>query len=492
MHVLYKILMTVFCFTAILIADDDIDFEDFFVNATMRIDYFHIGNSTEEMITLDQIYREKEWAGNPGSLIDPIGQGRYLIRVKDLASEMIIFSRGYDSYFAEYQTTGPAKEGVRRTYHESVLIPYPKDTIQVIIERRQRDQTLQPVFEQIIDPASYSIITEIPGRNCRIIPTVSNGSYAEHVDVIVISEGYTAADSSKFKQDLQRFSDVFFAWEPYKSAKDRFNFTGIFAPSLDTGVDEPRRGRFSRTVLNATFNSLDSERYLLTEDNKSLRDIAGQIPYDLILIMVNINRYGGGGIYNQFCTFTSDGPWNEHVFHHEIGHTFGGLADEYYTSDVAYEEFYPRGIEPLEPNITALLDPSQVKWHMYLDPDLPVPTPWGREKFDNLLNEYQLVSARKKEEIKSLHERNASQAEFDSLEEKYARLRTQAWNNIDNFFELHPLKGKVGVYEGAAYMSEGFYRPTVNSIMHRFSKSEKQFYPVNEAALKRMIAYYTE
>ncbi len=489
---LHKILAAVCGITAVLVASDDIVFEDFFVNATMRIDYCHIGNSTTEMITLDRVYREKEWAGNPRSLIDPIGQGRYLVRVKDPASGMVIFTRGYDSYFAEYQTTGPAKAGVRRTYHESVLIPYPKDTIQVIIERRQRDQTLQPIFEQIIDPASYSIITEMPGRNCTIIPSVYNGSYADHVDVVVISEGYTAADSSKFRQDLQKFSDVFFAWEPYKSTQDQFNFTGIFIPSLDTGVDEPRRGLFKRTVLNATFNSLDSERYLLTEDNKSLRDIACQVPYDLILIMVNINRYGGGGIYNQFCTFTSDGPWNEHVFHHEIGHAFGGLADEYYTSDVAYEEFYPRGIEPLEPNVTALLDPSQVKWQIYLDPDIPVPTPWGREKFDKLLSDYQMVSEHKEEEIKLLRDSNASQAEFDSLEEKYARLRTQAWKNIDNFFELHPLKGKVGVYEGAAYMPDGFYRPTVNSIMHRFSKSEKKFYPVNEAALKQMIAYYTE
>ncbi len=444
------------------------------------------------LITLDQIYREGAWAGNPRNLIDPINQGRYRIQARDPHSGNIIFNRGYDSYFGEYQTTAPAKDGNRRTFHESVLIPYPKDSVLITIERRQRDQTLIGIFQQIIDPLSYHIIKEIPGRDRKITQTVSSGAASDHVDVVVIGEGYTEADSAKFRKDLGRFSDIFFAWEPYKSAKNNFNFTGIFSPSLDQGVDEPRRDRFKRTALNATFNSLDSDRYLLTEDNKSLRDIAGQVPYDLLLIMVNKNRYGGGGIYNQFCTFTSDGPWSEHVFHHEIGHTFGGLADEYYTSDVAYEEFYPRGIEPLEPNITALLDPEQVKWQVYLDPELPVPTPWGRKKFDQLLADYEMVSTQKQQELDSLRLGGAGKAAFDTLEEKYARLRTQVWKKIDNFFEVHPLKGKVGVYEGAGYMADGFYRPTVNSIMHRFSQSEKFFYPVNEAAIKRVIDYYTE
>jgi hypothetical protein len=467
-------------------------FKDHFIDSTMRIDYYHIGDAGDELITLDQIYRGGVWAGNPNRLIDPIDQGRYRVRVSDPVTGSLLFSRGYDSYFAEYQTTGPAKAGIKRVFSESVLIPFPKDTILVTIERRQRDQTLTTVFQDTVAPDSYHIIAETPGCGQKVIQTVAGGEPGDHVDIVLIGEGYTLEDSTKFSDDLKKFSEIFFAWEPYKSLQEKFNFTGIFAVSLDRGVDEPRRGRFKRTALNVTFNSLDSERYLLTEDNKALRDIAGQVPYDVILIMVNINRYGGGGIYNQFCTFTSNGPWAEHVFHHEIGHTFGGLADEYYTSDVAYEEFYPRGIEPLEPNITALLDPEHVKWAEYIDPDLPVPTPWGREKFDLLLEEYGQISTKKQHEIDSLRQAGANQAAFDSLEDKYAGLRTQTWKKIDQFFELHPLKGRIGVFEGAGYMSDGFYRPTINSIMHRFSLSEKYFYPVNEAAIKRVIEYYTE
>ena len=484
-------ILSVFVPIILGIAGDIPDFEAFFINATMRIDYYHTGNAAGETITLDQIYREGKWAGNPHSLIDPINQGRYQVLVSEKKSGNLIYSRGYDSYFAEYQTTASAKNGIRRVYSESVLIPYPKDTILVTIERRQRDQTVTPVFRDTIDPGSYHIIRQTPGRGHLVIPVVHNGDPVDHVDLVVLAEGYQPDDSLKFRKDLKKFSDIFFAWEPYKSQTEKFNYTGIFAPSLDAGVDEPRRNRYKRTAVGATFNSLDSERYLLTEDNKAMHDIAGQIPYDLILIMVNTSRYGGGGIYNQYCTFACDGPWSEHVFHHELGHTFGGLADEYYTSDVSYENFYPPGIEPLEPNITALLDPQHVKWAEYLDPDLPVPTPWGREKFDKLAANYAKIDSLKQQEIETLRKSGADSAAFDSLEEKYDRLRATAWKKIDNFFELHPLKGKVGVFEGAGYMSHGFYRPTVNSIMHRFSESEKAFYPVNEAALKRMIDYYT-
>jgi len=68
---------------------------------------------------------------------------------------------------------------------------------------------------------------------------------------------------------------------------------------------------------------------LLTEDYCNLRDIAASVPYDAIYVMVNQPRYGGGGIYNLYCTFTADNPSSDYVFLHEFGHTFAGLADEY-------------------------------------------------------------------------------------------------------------------------------------------------------------------
>ncbi len=86
--------------------------------------------------------------------------------------------------------------------------------------------------------------------------------------------------------------------------------------------------------------------------------------------MVNIERYGGGGIYNWQTVFTTGSPWHEYVFLHEFGHAFAGLGDEYFSSPVAYVDFTTPGVEPLDPNITILLDTANVKWKQYLSPGI--------------------------------------------------------------------------------------------------------------------------
>jgi len=144
----------------------------------------------------------------------------------------------------------------------------------------------------------------------------------------------------------------------------------VYKPSEDSGVDEPGANIYRNTVMNCTFNSLGSDRYLLTEDNKAVRDLAAFVPYDALYIMVNHSRYGGGGIYNLYCTFTTGNQYKDFLFIHEFGHSFAGLADEYYTSSTAYNDFYPRGVEPVELNITALTDPQNVKWKNHLTPGI--------------------------------------------------------------------------------------------------------------------------
>jgi hypothetical protein len=211
---------------------------------------------------------------------------------------------------------------------------------------RNRENILQPLFSQEVDPSSVSIIKENLDKNVKVFKILESGTPHEKVDVAFVAEGYTSEEEKKVEADLKRFTEVFFSHEPYKTYKDRFNIYGVFKPSGESGCDEPRPGIFKNTALNATFNSLGSERYLLTEDNKSLRDIAAHVPYDSLFIMINHKRYGGGGIYNLYCTFTVDNQWYEYLFLHEFGHSFAGLADEYYTSSVAYNEFYPRGVEP--------------------------------------------------------------------------------------------------------------------------------------------------
>ncbi len=371
--------------TAHLFSQTMDNFDKYFTDRTMRIDYFHIGDAIEEFITLDKVYQYGIWAGSKVNLIDNFNNGRYYVKIFDAESQELIFSKGFDSYFGEYKSSQDAIDRINRTYNESALIPYPQNVIIFSIEKRDRNNNLFQIFTEYIDPADVAIIRdEIKDRTVSVYESDKNGDPHARVDIAILGEGYTLDDKRKFEEDLKYFTDVFFRQSPYNFYEDKFNIYGVFKPSEDSGVDEPRANIYKNTVMNCTFNSLGSERYLLTEDNKAVRDLAAQVPYDALYIMVNHNRYGGGGIYNLYCTFTSGNQYKDYLFIHEFGHSFTGLADEYYTSSTAYNDFYPRGIEPVETNITALTEPKHVKWAEFLTPGIEIPTPWEKADYDSI------------------------------------------------------------------------------------------------------------
>jgi len=479
--------------SAKIFADAAVKFEDYFIDKTMRIDFFHTGDSEDEFITVDHIYQQGPWAGNPAHLIDPFNTGRYFVKVYDVASNTLVFSKGFDSYYGEYKTTDPAKEGVWRTYHESALIPYPQKPVLFLIEIRDRDDNiLYPLFSQKIDPASIDIIKETPAAGDKIFPVVKNGDPHRKVDIVLLAEGYTVTEEAKFKTDLERYVKVFFNWEPYKSHQKKFNLTGIFRPSPESGMDEPRKGVYKNTALNSTFNSLNSQRYLLTEDNKTWRDVAAQVPYDAVFILVNSGRYGGGGIYNDFCITTVDDAWSEFVFQHEFGHTFTGLADEYYASTEAYNEFFPPGVEPTEANITALLDPPNIKWKNLVSEGMAIPTDWGKDKFDSLYVVDQQIRSEKGDTLLAMIRRGYSKEAVSKVEANYDSLSRDLNRQIEDFLKNHPLKDKVGAFEGAGYVSKGLYRPMLNCLMLKFDKDKPGFCKVCEDAVVKVIEYYSE
>jgi hypothetical protein len=465
-------------------------FDDWFVDKTMRVDYFHAGNSAEETIALDRVFDQGIWAGNRSHLVDPFNLGRYLVKVYDAASGTLIFSKGFDSYFGEYKTSDPALQGVRRTYHESALLPYPRKPVRFTVEGKDRQNTSKALFSQVLDPAATTVVRErlVPG--VKVFEVVKSGEPRRKVDVAIVAEGYTEEEEGKLKADLDRFAAVFFKLEPYKSHRDKFNLYGVFKPSPESGCDEPSHGSFKSTALGATFDSLGSERYLLTEDNKSLRDIAAHVPYDALYIMVNHKRYGGGGIYNLYCTFTTDNQWYEYLFLHEFGHSFTGLADEYYTSEVAYNEFYPRGVEPAEPNITALLEPGWLKWKDLTSPGVEIPTLWEKADFDAMDNAYQKIRGEINAKIAKLKREGADAAEVARVEEESERLSRQHADKVDAFLRASKYWGKVGAFEGAGYAAQGLYRPQLDCLM--FTKGTKPFCKVCEAAVVRTILYYTD
>jgi len=472
-------------------AQNDFPLDIFFSDHTLRIDYFHTGDAHSEEVTIDRMYIEGVWAGNPKNYINSANLGMYMVKVHDAASGRMIYSKGYNTIFAEYKTIDVALKGVGKTFHESVLIPFPKKPFRLTIERRDRSHILSPLFTTEIDPGDYHIIRQKPGFNTdKVFPVVKSGDPRDKVDIVILAEGYRREEIDRFRIDLENYTQLFFTVEPYKSRADDFNISGVFSASEESGTDEPRQFVYKNTRLGSSFNYFDLDRYCLVDDNKSIRDVAANVPYDAIMIMVNRERYGGGGIYNWQTVFTARSERSAYVFLHEFGHGFAGLADEYFDSPVSYVDIDAGGVEPLEANITILPDIDNVKWKEYLSPGITVPTDWGKDKYDSLISMRRQAYLDGEKSMSAQRRSGAPGPAFEKAREEAKRNVDQINQKIEDFYKYHPMKDKVGVFEGANYQSKGVYRPTIMSLMHGFE--EKLSYDiVNEEAINKVIDYYT-
>jgi len=469
-------------------ATADPAFDDHFLDETLRVDYHHTGHATEEIIALDQLWRQGIYAGSRTHLIDDLNLGRYYASVYDAQSGDLIWSRGFDSYFGEWKTTAAALDGVRRTYHESVLMPFPKKPVEFALEVRGKDMALREIFRTEIDPDFYGIRRDPLIDGVEVFETAVHGDPHGCVDIAILGDGYTAAERDKFASDVQHFADLMLGYEPYAGMRDQFNIRGVLKPSLESGCDEPSRGVYVDNALGGTFDSLGSPRYLLTEENRRIRDVAAHAPYDVLYIMVNSERYGGGGIYNLFCTFTSDNQWSDYVFLHEFGHSFAGLADEYYSSSTAYNDFYPAGQEPNERNIT--IHPQHPKWEAMLSDGVPRPTPWDKAEYDAMDGEYQRRRGEMNEQIAALMKGDAPAEEVEAAKAEFEVLSLAHQQKVDAWFTEREYFGKVGAFEGAGYVSEGMYRAQIDCIM--FTKGLKEFCAACSAGIREVTEQYSE
>ncbi len=463
-------------------------FDELFTDATLRVDFYQAGDADDEIVAFDRLIRQGPWAGPRALLIEPFDHGRYAARLIDPDSGQTVFARAFDSYFGEYRTTDAAIDGADGAYHNTVLTPFPKRPLRLVIEARPADAEPHELAAILVDPSSIDIATEPPLPGVTVVVAHPGGATHRTLDIAIVGEGYRSDEIALFRDDLARFAQVLLGHEPFKTHRERIAIRGVILPSADSGADEPTRGRYRSTAVGMTFNSLGSERYMLTEDNRALRDIAANVPYDALVIMVNHERYGGGGIFNSYCSFTAHGPWSEYLLLHEFGHSFAGLADEYYTSDVAYSEFYPRGREPAEPNITALLDPENLKWRDLVEPGTPVPTPWGKEVFDRYSEQSQAVRKELNDRIAEATRNGAPSEQIAELEleaEELAQSSTQ-WA-IDHLGSCE-YSGAVGTFEGAGYSSQGLYRSMADCLM--FRRGVQPFCKVCERAVEQVILFH--
>ncbi len=440
--------------------------------ATMRLDYYHTGDANQEMFSLDRVVIEPlPWPGNLAKNIDDSNLGKYLFEVRDRASNRLLYSRGFASIFGEWETTDEAKT-LNRTFSESLRFPAPEAPVQIILKKRDAENAFREVWSINIDPKDEFVDTSRPPSPGPVLAIQNMGDPATHVDFLILGDGYTAAERPKFEKDARRLADILFSTSPFKEHRQDFNVWAICPPSEQSGISRPSTGLHHRTPLGATYDAFGSERYILTFDNHALRDVASFAPYEFIEVLVNGNTYGGGGIFNLYSTVAADSLWSPYVFVHEFGHHFAGLADEYYTSDVAYLP-PARRVEPWEPNITALLDPRNLKWKDLVAPGTPIPTPWDKAAFEAYSRDIQ----KRRRQIRA---DNRPEAEMDAL-------FTEEKQHEEKAFAAEKYAGKVGAFEGANYQAQGYYRPEVNCIM--FTRHDA-FCAVCRRAIERVISMY--
>ena len=441
---------------------------------TLRFDYVHCGTANAEQIAPTGFRLEGEWPGSRTQLVEPHDTGKYRWRVHDKQTGQELWSRGFCSIYGEWETTGPAKENWG-AFEESLRFPEPVRPARLTLEKRTAQGTFAPIWKGEVDPSHHSIDRASLPKVGEVLALREQGPSATQVDLLIVADGYTQAQRDKFMADAQRLSGVLLATEPFRRHAARFNVRGLFLASPEAGISNPRKGVWRDSAFGTSFNAFDSDRYVLTFQDRALRDAVAQAPYDALILLANERKYGGGGIYNLWATATSDSEAAPYVFVHEFGHSFAGLADEYYSSQVAYEAFQPKGVEPWEANATALLDPAKLKWRDLIEPQTPLPTPWDQAAYDAVDLAYQ---AKRAEAI-------AAQASEERQEELIRNIKAQT----APLLAKEPQRGKVGAFEGALYEAKGLYRPEVDCIM--FSRNPGSFCRVCERALERTIALYT-
>ncbi|HEX9161590.1 MAG TPA: M64 family metallopeptidase [Thermoanaerobaculia bacterium] len=447
-------------------------FDEVFLDKTMRVDYFHTGNRGEEIVALDRVVSDGPWAGSRTRLIDTSNLGKYYFEVIDRDTNQVIYSRGFASVFGEWETTDEARERPA-TFTESLRFPWPKKSVQVVLKKRDKENAFQQIWSTLVDPSSRFVNPADLKPQGRLFTVFENGPASEKVDLLVIGEGYTEAELPKFQRDINRLLGRLFDTEPFKSRKRDFNVRALQLPSSQSGVHRPRTSDNRRTPISTQYNIFDSERYVLTFDNRALRDAASAAPYDFLEILVNEKQYGGGGIFMDQATAAVDTGFAEYVFVHEFGHHFAGLGDEYYTSDVAYATGAAEHPEPWEPNLTA--NGAHPKWAELVDKDTPLPTPWDKEAFEAHQRDYQA-------ERRRLRNANVPETQIDELFR-----REQAWET--QFLGSQKYAHKAGAFEGAGYEAKGLYRPEADCIM--FTRDEVGFCRVCRRAIERIIDEYS-
>lgn len=440
---------------------------------TLRVDFVHSGNALTEMYSLDRVLREPlPWPGSMDQTIDTLRRGAYFFDVVEPGTGKVLYSRGFSSIFGEWRTTEEAQKG-NRAFGESLRFPLPDAPVRVRVYARDDANAFSMVWTLDVDPAAPDVIRKHRPMTTEAVAIRQSGPPEQKVDLLMLGDGYTEAERPKFLADAKRMSEALFKVSPYRERANEFNVWALMVAAPESGASRPSTQNYRWTPLGAQYDAFGSERYVLSFDNHSFRDIAQHAPYEFVELLVNNETYGGGGIYGLYATAATGSKWADYLFVHEFGHHFAALADEYFTSDVSYAKAVERR-EPWEPNVTALHDPRALKWAQFVDPKTALPTPWPKEEYEKFQRDNQA-------ERRKLRAENRPESEMNALFHS-----EQA--HVEAMFSPVPDGQVVGAFEGANYESSGYYRPQLNCIM--FTRTER-FCRVCQGAISQVIDLYS-
>ncbi len=397
-------------------------------NRSLRIDFVFTGDKSHQVATISQYLEGPVYGGSANQLIPPFDYGNYRLLLLDAQTADTLFIKGFCTLFEEWQTTQEASN-VSRAFKQSVESPLPLIPATVVVEWRNPEGTFSSLIQESFDPETTPVQ--------RIVP--ANHSYrhihgkddpARQADLLFIAEGYRAEEAELFFEDVTNLTDYLFSMAPYSELKEHITVRALAVPSEQSGTDIPHQDIWKNTPLNSSFNTFGVDRYLESYDTWAIYDAAAALPHDHIIALVNSDIYGGGGIYNHFSIATARHRTSPQVLIHEMGHGLAGLADEYYSGEVAYSDFFDLHTEPWQPNITTLVDFNR-KWKQLLPDSIPIPTP-----------------------------------------------------------PTTPYLNTTGVFEGGGYVAKGIYRPAIDCRMK--TNEALGFCEVCRASIRKVILFFNQ